>query len=76
MGVSVTSVILSASTVPGTTLPTQAALSGAFTFIDGTALLGLLLALLIGGHPGRGRGAASEPAQVPAAEAGSKEAAI
>jgi MFS family permease len=48
-GTAVTSVILATSTVSGTHLPTQTALSAAFAFIIGTALLGLLLALLIGG---------------------------
>ncbi|GGV45250.1 MFS transporter [Actinomadura cremea] len=47
-GLSIASVILATSTVPGTQLPSQTALTAACLFIIGAAVVSLLLAALIG----------------------------
>ena len=48
-GLSLTSVLMAASTAPGTHLPTERAITSGCLFIVGASVIGLLLALLIGG---------------------------
>ncbi|MFB4298722.1 MFS transporter [Actinomadura sp. NTSP31] len=58
-GLALTSVILAASTVPGTELPTRSALVAALLSVTVLALVGTVIGLMIGGRRPR---AAAEPA--------------